>query len=217
MKIFDEKLSQESKIELEKQLFGGHIYTMSHTFPSIYITNNKDDVDNCYDLQSFINYTQLVHNIADSCGRDLAVLFAESYKLYEIGDSALADHFYEHETFKNKMIIDFCTEALAHLSLALNQSTKLLETLNSHKDVDDLNLEIPGKDYCFIVMLLNNLFYYYNTIVNFITNKRYLNNEFIESISERFTLLISNSFETLRRIFKVLECYEAVESKNTFH
>jgi len=213
MKIFDEKIAKEAQLELEKQLFGGHVYTMAHKFPSIYITNNKDDVDNCYDLQSFINYTMLINSIADSCGRDLTLLFAESYKLYEI-ENDLPD---QQQNLKNKMITDFSTEALAHLSLALNQSTKLLDTLNFYKNVDDLNLEILGKDYCFIVMALNNLLYYYNTIFNFITNKRYLNNEFIESASERFALVISTQFETLRRIFKVIECYEAVESKHTYH
>ena len=66
-------------------------------------------------------------------------------------------------------------------------------------------------------MMLNNLFYYYTTIINFITNKRYLNSEFIQSISERLCFIVSEEYESIRRMFKVIECYKEIESKTTFH
>lgn len=212
-KSFEDTLGIQLRMESEKQLFGGNIYAMAHKFPSLYITNNtnQDSLD-CYRLESFINYTKLINNISSSCGSDLALLFAELYKIYEIYE----DHIDHHDP-RHKLIIDFCTEALAHLSLSLKQSEKLLETINSYDLNTELNIEISGNDYCFIITILNNLFYYYTTIVNFILNKRYLNNEFIKSISERLSFIVSDEFESLRRIFKVVECYKEIETKPTFH
>lgn len=212
-KTFEDTLGIQLKMESEKQLFGGNIYAMAHKFPSLYITNDEgQNPRDCDRLESFINYTKLINNIADSCGSDLALLFAESYKIYEIYEGHIDQH-----DIKHKVIIEFCTEALAHLSLALNQSEKLLEKINSQDLNAEVNLEISGNDYCFIVMMLNNLFYYYTTIVNFILNKRYLNGEFVKSISERLCFIVSDEFESLRRMFKVIECYKEIETKPTFH
>lgn len=216
---FDDAIKIGLKREQEKQLFGGNLYEMAHKLPTIYITKNiKESVDgiqNTYNLESLINYTRVVRDISDSCGRDLALLFAELYKLYEIGiDNILPN---PQNMFINTMITDFCTEAIALLSLALSQSEKLLEILNSDKDRNNLEIEITGNNYCFIVIILKNLFYYYSTIVNFITSKRYLNSDFISSISERLAFIVSNEFESIRRMFKVVECYKAIESTTTFH
>ena len=216
---FENILSRELQIEQEKQLFGGSIYAMAHKLPTIYITKHTneftEDTDNLPNLESFINYTKLVKNISESCGSDLSLLFAELYKLYEID---INDPNFNDQTLSlNKMIIDFCTESIAHLSLALKQSEKLLERISSYEDIGDSKIEISGNDYCFIAMILNNLFYYYSTIINFIVKKRYLNTEFISSISERLAFIISNEFESIRRMFKVVECYKAIEEKPTFH
>lgn len=202
----------KSQEEMEKQLFGGNIYGMAHKFPSLYITNNKESEYNYYNIESFKNYVQLISNISNSCGSDLSLLFAESFRLYKIQDDSIS-----HQSFKNKMITDFCTEALAHLSLAMKQSEKLLDIINRYDINKEINLEIKGKDYYFIIMVLNNLFYYYTTIVNFITNKRYLNIEFIKSISERLTFIVSEEFEIMRRIFKVIECYNEIDESPIFH
>lgn len=212
-KTFEDTLGTQLKMESEKQLFGGNIYAMAHKFPSLYITNDteQDSID-FYSIESFINYTNITNRIANSCGSDLALLFAESYKLYEIYEG----HIDQHDS-RHKLIIDFCTEALAHLSLALNQSEKLLEKINSYDQNSGINLEISGNDYCFIVMMLNNLFYYYTTIINFILNKRYVNIDFIKSISERLSFIVSAEFESIRRMFKVIECYKEIETKPTFH
>ena len=192
-KSFEDTLGIQLRMESEKQLFGGNIYAMAHKFPSLYITNNtnQDSLD-CYRLESFINYTKLINNISASCGSDLALLFAELYKIYEIYE----DHIDHHDP-RHKLIIDFCTEALAHLSLSLKQSEKLLETINSYDLNTELNIEISGNDYCFIITILNN--------------------EFIKSISERLSFIVSDEFESLRRIFKVVECYKEIETKPTFH
>ena len=206
-------ISQE---EMEKQLFGGNIYALSHKLPSlqiVYNTENKTDY-NC-DVKSFTNYINLIKDISDKCGGDLALLFAEVYNLYHIEDEIT-----NCNNVKNKMIVDFCTEALANISLALNQSEKLIEKINDYEKIKDINIEfitIIGKDYCFIVMMINNLFYYYTTIINFIINKRYLNNEFIQSISERLFFIVSEEYESIRRMFKVIECYKEIESTTTFH
>jgi hypothetical protein len=204
--IFDK--SQE---ETERQLFGANIYSSAHKFPSIYITNRKQDLEyNEYNLESFTKYTKLINNISNNCGSDLALLFGEIYNIYKIDNESI--------TLDQQIIIDFCTESLAHLSLAMKQSDQLINNIETSFDnFKKSNYEIEGKDYCFIVMMLNNLFYYYSTIVNLIIQKRYLNIEFIRSISERLSFIVSEEFETIRRIFKVIECYKEVEPKKTFH
>ena len=204
---------EKSKEEMEKQFFGGSIYALSHKLPLlriVYDIENKTDY-NC-DIKCFTNYINLIKNISDKCGADLALLFAEVYNLYNIEDEIP-----NYNNVKNKMIVDFCTEALANISLALNQSEKLIEKINNYEKNKDTIIEINGKDYCFIVMMLNNLFYYYTTIINFIINKRYLNNEFIQSISERLCFIVSDEYESIKRMFKVIECYKEIESTTTFH
>jgi hypothetical protein len=212
-KDLDANILNISQHEIEKQLFGGNIYALSHKFPTLCIINNIDNkTDYNYHIEYFTIYVNLIKGISDKCGSDLALLFSEVYNLYNIEDEIP-----NYNNVKNKMIVDFCTESLAHISLALNQSEKIIEKINNNEKNKDINIEISGKDYCFIVMMLNNLFYYYTTIINFIINKRYLNNEFISSISERLCFIVSEEFESMRRMFKVIECYKEIESTTTFH
>jgi hypothetical protein len=201
---------------MERKLFGGNIYSSAHKFPSIYITNNKEDLEhNVYNLEYFTKYIKLINDMSTICGEDIAKLFAEIFKIYNISEDGI-----NHST-QDEMIISFCTEALAHLSLAMNQSGKLINLIEASFDPLSIrqqsNYEIEGKDYCFIVIVLNNLFHYYSTIINIVMQKRYLNTEFVRSISERLALILSYEFETMRRMFKVLECYKEAEPTKTFH
>ena len=132
---------EKSQEEMEKQLFGGNIYGLSHKLPILYITNsieNKTDY-NC-DINSFTNYINLIKGISDGCGRDLSLLFAEVYNLYHIEDEIP-----NYNNVKNKIIVDFCTESLAHISLSLNQSEKLIEKINNHDKNKDINIENKWK------------------------------------------------------------------------
>ncbi len=211
-------LSRELQIEQEKQLFGGNIYAMAHLLPTIYITKDvkeeKEGVNNHYTFELFINYTYLVRDIIDKGGKDLSLVFAELFNLHGINiKNSCSDEDY---IFKNKILIEFCAQTQMQLSLALNQSEKLLETLKSYED-NNSNIEIYGKDYCFIVIILNNLLQYYSTTINFLSNKVYFNTEFFSDMSERLNYILSNEFESIRRMFKVVECYRAIEEKPTFH
>lgn len=202
-----------SQEEMERKLFGGNIYSSAHKFPSLYITNIEQDLEhNAYNLEYFTKYIKLINDMSSICGEDIAKLVAEIFKIYNLSEKGI------HQSTQDEMIISFCTEALANLSLAMNQSGKLINLIGSHFDHSTKsNYEIEGKDYCFIVIVLNNLFHYYSTIINLVIQKRYLNNEILKSISERLSLIVSYEFETMRRIFKVLECYKEAEPTKTFH
>ncbi len=226
-KSFEDTLGIQFKMESEKKLFGGSIYDMAHKFPSIYIKSIKDKENDesydCYNEESFIKHVELLHNLIDTCGKDISLYFAKTYKLYEINDDT-------QNTDHNKAIVTFCTDALAHLSLTLNQSGKLLDKVNDLKNnkeiykktkltIDEIKYfyTIDGTEYCFIAMVLMNLFYYYTTVFNFILHRSYLDNEVITNIRETLSFIVSNEFDSIRRIFKVIECYKEIETKPTFH
>lgn len=210
-KKFEKMISEESEIDEAKNFFGGDIYAMSHRLPSIYLSyNEKMD----YNLKSFTHYTKLVRDVADQFGRDLSLLYAELYKLYGIDEDNKTQSAPDNQ--QTRIICDRMS-TLAQLTLSLEQSKKLLEILNYFDENQTEGCVIHGNDYCFIAIMLNNLFCYYSTVVNFIANKRYLNKEFIESISERLSFIVSNEVESMRRMFKVVECYKEIETKPTFH
>lgn len=213
MKIF-ETIENVFQIELEKQEVGGSIYEMSHNFPSLYITKNKEEeTNNLYHIDTFTNYTKIVMEISENCGKDITLLFAEAYKLYEMDNENID----EEDEEINKKIINFCTQFIAHLAHANIQSQKILEYIDLFEKGNELSLEIKGPDYCFIVIAFHNLLFYYTSIIDFIAIKRHLNSEFIRGMSRRFCLIDSTEFESIKRMFKVSECYEKVEETPTIH
>lgn len=214
-KDFDDAILRAAKVEEAKQLFGGELYTKSYKLPSLHISKENEDEENtCYNTDFFISSVSYINNIANSCGNDMALLMGEVFILYGIDttNENLVD-----VTQEQAMIILLAKTTFANLSLCSEQSNELLEILGSYDFSNNATLEVTGKDYCFISLVLNELFYSYATILNFLIKKRYLNDEFIKSISERLDLIISSEFDALRRIFKTVECYREVEEKPTLH
>lgn len=203
-KTFEEIMCEEAKIAEAKELVGGEVYKMSYKLPSLCIENKEK-------LETFINYTKLAGDISDKFGSDFSLLYAELYNLYNIDEND------QNQPDQNLLIISCGKAVIASSTLSLEQCNKLLEILNSHKDNFDNTLKIEGKDYCFIVNMLNIFLSHYSTVISLIIKKQYLNKEFIESIHERLSFIVSNEFESLRRLFKVVECYKAIETKPTFH
>lgn len=214
-KDIDEAILRAAKAEEAKQLFGGEFYTKSYKFPALSISKeNKDEENSCYNTDFFINTVSYINNIANSCGNDMALLMGELFILYgiDIDNENLAD-----VNPVQTMIILLAKTTFANLSFCSEQSDELLKILVSYDFSNNAILEVTGKDYCFIALMLNELFYSYSTIVNFIIKKRYFNDEFIKSISKRLDLIISSEFDALRRIFKTIECYRETETKPTLH
>ena len=66
-------------------------------------------------------------------------------------------------------------------------------------------------------MMLNSIFSNYSFVFNAIMIKRYANDEFLETMRERFSFLLSTEFQFLRKIFKSVECHARIESSDTLH
>ena len=107
----------QNQEEIEKSIFGGNVYHSAYKFPKHYITQEN--------LGTFKNYTGLVKDISETCGKEITLLFAEIYNIYDMKDLEPSEQNHTH-----KFIIEFCTMAIGHLSLSLNQSDKLLSLIN---------------------------------------------------------------------------------------
>lgn len=188
-------ITDESQDELEKKMFGGDIYKKSHLLPIISI--KKEQVD------QFLDHVELIKDITEAFGRDLSLLFAE---IYSIANP-------DKKEIPNTTLTEFCTHSLAILALALKQSQNLI----CKKSILQNDLEISGKEYCFITLFLNDIFYYYTTMINYIMNKRYLNENFLTGTRERICFIVSEEFEKLRKIFHVVECNMAIKTTETIH
>lgn len=193
----------QNQEEIEKSIFGGNIYHSAYKFPKHQITKEN--------IETFKNYTTLIKDISETCGREITLLFAEICLIYGVEDKEI-----EEQSETNKFIIEFCTRSIGHLSLCLTQSENILNLINKYENKDK-TLEIEGKDYCFMVILLNNLFYYYTNTFNFIITKKYASEDFIKLMSERLYFITSEEFQSIRRLFKVVECYNEIDKSPTFH
>jgi hypothetical protein len=194
------KFFAKDQEEIEEAHFGGDIYKYAYKLPDIIITGEN--------IETFKNYTKLVKDISETCGREITLLFAHLYKIYNMED--------HQNNPTNKKIIDFCTQAIGQLSLSLKQSEKLLLSINYYENKKD-NLEINGKEYCFIVLMTNKLFFTYSHIYNFILRYGYFDKESLETILQRLSFILSEEFDSIRRLFKVVECYKEIETSPTFH
>lgn len=215
MEVFEELIKDETQLELEKQFFGGEFYTLSFGFPSLYIVNVEED--NCYNIKSFINYIKLVDDITEVLGRSMSLIFAEACNLYEIDSENLTTDNNSVESF----ILSFYLQSIAYFSMANNQAKKITEKINNY-DIDkelnkDLNIEISGKDYCFIVTVLSNSFSYFLNSINLISNKPNFKRKVVHDICESISLTVSDEFRFISNVFKTTECQAAMESKPTFH
>lgn len=214
-KDFDEAMLRAAQLEETKQLVGGDIYKMLYKLPSLHISKTTEGKENgFYDVDSFISCLSLLTGIISSYGLNLSLLNAELYNLHGINPNASPEIFDSFSDYE-KMIVFMCKSNMDIMSIAHTQNEKLSEIIHSHDFSSDL--EINSIDYCFIVVMLNNLFFMYSSLINSILLKRYLNKELIEKISEGFNLMICSDFDWVRRMFRVVECYKEIEAKPTLH
>lgn len=185
--VIEKILDRENKLEDEKLLFGGDLYMFRHSLPPILI--NDSNVED-YQLK-----LKRISEIAKQFGGDITHLAAELYVLFN------------SELIPNAHIQQIATLALGKISCALLQIPDIEDKIeNSIKNKEELNVEITGNDYCFIVVMLNDLLLSYLSMVNFIYIKNYLNDEFLNAIRDRLNFLLSHSYEDLRQTFKTVQC-----------
>ncbi len=189
-----------SQEEIEEAHFGGGIYHDAYKLPQI-IINSKN-------IETFKNYTTLVRDISQACGEEITILFANLYMTYDMKE--------EQNNVIHDPIKYFCTIAIGQLALSLKQSEKLILLINEFDNKKE-DININGKEYCFILIMLNKLFYIYTKIYSLLSKKRYFGSENVECMLQRLSFILSDEFESIRKLFKTVEGFNEIDSAPTFH
>jgi|1185.fasta_scaffold00002_17 hypothetical protein len=184
----------QNKIEEEKKLLGGTIYSKRFFMPHIYITPDNYD--------EFIDDIDILDKIGNQFGLDITDLFAELYLIYEMDVDP------NFEKIINATIREFSVTSSAKINLALIQIKELKKLLSSSKKT-----EIIGDQYCFIVIMLQELLMIYTSFIIFIYVKRYLDDKSMEAIKERIDFIASYHYESLRKKFNVIHCFSISENE----
>lgn len=192
-----------NKEEFEKQLFGQEVYIFSYRLPLIIV---NDDAKDSYYRPRFQEYVKLVMDITNFAGQHLAILLGELHAIYKFDEDED-----KNKLFKKSMS-DYCTHAIAQTSFALEQASVLFSALN-----DKNKTIIQGNEYCFIITFLNKMFNYHTNIYNLILTKKYLNEESLNNMRERCCFILSGEFQYLKKIFKVVEGIDQIESPDIVH
>ncbi len=65
--------------------------------------------------------------------------------------------------------------------------------------------------------MLNKLFYIYTKIYSLLSKKRYFGSENVECMLQRLSFILSDEFESIRKLFKTVEGFNEIDSAPTFH
>jgi len=199
----DSLIKKKSQLEEEKILFGGEIYQHRHILPKI-----KIDMSNHEEYSILISK---VKQVGQTIGSHIAHLFAELVILYQVTENNL----------KNPVslsIQQISTHMLGKIAFAMLQVDKLENILEENDDYD-----MVGDDYCFISIMLQDLFNSYSFMLSFVQRKRYFSPEDINSIRNILNFFISSQYEELREMFYVAQGYTMIEKQlednniNTVH
>ena len=187
------------KEEQEKAQFGGEIYANHHKLPAIIIDNDN--------IQTYDAALEVIQNISEVNGSELAVIFGTLTILYKIDSTTPKDS--THTT-----IINACLKAICNQAQSLSQSKELINYLNINKGD---KIIVDGSKYCFIVKMLMHAFSDFTSLFSLVCAKNYLSKETIDFMREKMLFLISPEVEGLRIAFKVIECYECLDAKPVLH
>lgn len=158
------------------------------------------------DLDKFKSDITMVHNIALQFGGDISHLFAEVCAIYGLLEELEKDDL--NKDSEKMQIYATIIDSLNVLSLALNESNKIKELLD---DASKEQICLEAEDFQNISKALLNVGLHYLFMVQLITVKRYLSDEFILSIRERLNFLFCPEFEAIKKRFNSIK----IESKNT--
>lgn len=205
------------KLEEEKKHFGGEIYELSHKIPSIILTNDPEDQ---YNILSMTSRLVSLNIFFDGCGKDISILFAEIAKLYNLEAEK------EDNPIGIQLMIKGIISIIGQLGFAVKETEDLLEKLKNTELKENEKIEILGKDYCFILIVLNAIYYHYTSIYQYIMNKKYLTDHFVNDkivnpiisyASNALSIIITKELEDTKRYFRLLQCMNALADNPTVH
>ncbi len=189
-------LSHQVQLEQERELLGQDLNDVVDLLPDLVIDeNNKLDY-----IDSFKQFIKL----GNQFGEDISHLFAELCVVYDIKNM---DDIKNMEQHSIRMI---STVILGQLGHGIKQAQYLLDMITPDNGVS----KIPGNEYYMIVVSLMNLSSSYHGLITFHGMRVIFNETYLQGINERLFFLFSTTFEKMRLMFKVVECYD-IKRANT--
>jgi hypothetical protein len=190
---FENLIENKLKIEQEKILLGGNVYKNRNFLPSLVVTPDKFD--------GLIEDLTMIQSICYQFSEDIVRLHADLFHDYEFDKDTNEDHpIY-------RILNEIAVPIVAKLSIA-NESAKDIK----HKLSIDKQGTIYGDEYCFIAIILNEIFAVYTSLLSLTLSRKYLDESYVSAIKDRLGFLINPFYEELRQKFNVVQCNLATEN-----
>jgi len=188
------ELHNKEKIEEEKILLGGNIYKNANYLPLIKVRSE--------DTASLREDLNIIDKIGKQFVEDIIRLHADLYIILA------CDQEDNKDIPINRVMNEIAIQTCAKINLALEQVREITQIIADYNRNKPLNIQLSGKQYCFISILLNELFMTYTSLIVILLSKRYIDEIYINAIRERLNLLMSAQYEQLRQKFQTVQCLE---------
>lgn len=188
----EKRIQNKSKLEEEKKLLGGAIYRVRHSLPNLIVNDDNFEI--------FIKDLRQIDKVCSQFGEDIVRLHADLHVAYEM-------HLEQNqESHINTIISEIAIPLCAKIHLAQYQARELLSFISKCEEdgVHD-SANITGDDYCFIILMLHELFMIYTSLITLLLSKNYIDNNYIDAIRDRLFFMIHPEYELLRKKFNVVE------------
>jgi len=191
-KKFENLVIEKEKLETEKLRLGGAIYKNRNLLPSLIITEDN--------FKKITEDLEMIKKICHQFSEDIVRLHADLFCNYGFNEN--------HE--KNQcspiysIINEIAVPLVAKLSIAKEQSEDGKRKVNAEL-IKTKESTIYGDEYCFISIILNELFPTYTGLVSLMLGRTYFDENYLKVIKERMNFLIHPFYEELRKNFKVVE------------
>lgn len=191
-KKFEDLVVEKEKIETEKLRLGGVIYKNRNLLPSLIIT--EDNFEKAiYDLK-------MVQKICNQFSEDIVRLHADLFCYYGFNDNPE-----KHQTSPIYAILnEMAVPIVAKLGISKENAEEVEKKVNAEV-IQKKKSTIYGDEYCFIAIILNEIFPIYSGLVSLLLGRVYFNENYLTVITERMNFLMHPSYEALRKSFKVVE------------
>jgi len=198
-KKFDEIVNAKEKLENERIQFGGIIYKNRNLLPSLIITEDN--------FHKIIDDLNMIQKICNQSSQDIVRLHADLFCHYGFYDN--------HEKNQNSPIYAIINEMsipiVAKLGIAKENADDLEKKINTDI-IQKKKSTIYGEEYCFISIILNEIFPIYTGLVSFLLGRVYFDENYLEVIRQRLDFLMHPSYEALRKSFKVVEILRIISN-----
>lgn len=198
-KELDNLIDKKEKFDTEMMKLGGVIYKNRNLLPSLIIT--EDNLEKItYDLK-------MIQKICDQFSLDIIRLHADLFVYYGFNDNPEKHQASPIYAILNEMAVPI----VAKLGISKESADDLEKKVNAQVIQKNESI-IYGEEYCFISIILNEIFPIYTGLVSLFLGRVYFDENYLTVIRERMNFLMHPSYEELRKSFKVVEILRIVSN-----